>query len=123
MPYRNKTHCERIKNRAVNDKVYDEQRKGTIARTIRAGARWRRFSKVLLRKYPLCRDPFGTHKRLGEVVPSQDVHHIIPLAQNPALAYTLGNCATLCRGCHNRIGAMERRGEDCRMLFYEDSTE
>lgn len=29
-----------------------------------------------------------------------EVHHVIPVGQEPAKAFDVGNCVTLCRSCH-----------------------
>lgn len=91
----------------------------------RGTGRWKRVRRLARRQMPLCVDPFGTHAYLGEYVPTAGIHHIRSVADRPDLACDLSNLAGLCDGCHARVSAMERAGEDTVSLFEcrDDGTE
>ena len=85
------------------------------ATRIRNGATWQRCRDIYKAQHPFCCDPFNIHGEAG--APTEHVHHIIPLHREPSLAYTESNLAPLCRACHDRAEAMERRGEPTSRLF------
>ena len=65
----------------------------------------------------MCCDPFGDHEREDVVVPTEQVHHIEPVGDNPDRALDESNCAALCASCHDRVSKMECRGEDAKGVF------
>jgi len=76
-------------------------------RRLRSTNRWKECSKSIRRCNPLCADPLGHHAKDGRPVPSEEVHHIEPLAKRPDLAFDGSNLIALCRKCHE---AVERHG-------------
>jgi 5-methylcytosine-specific restriction endonuclease McrA len=72
----------------------------------RSGPAWQAFAKLFKKRNPVCCDPWGEH---GEVlVPMDDVHHVVPLAEDMGKGLDPDNCRPLCRSCHNRVSAIER---------------
>ena len=65
--------------------------------------RWRLVSEQIRHEHPLCADPFGTHAKENRVVPSQEVHHRIPLRQGLAYALDASNLMAVCRACHEAL--------------------
>lgn len=62
--------------------------------------RWKKKSAEYRALHPLCEEC----DRLGLVVPSELVDHIIPYRERPDLALDDANLRALCWQCHNRIG-------------------
>lgn len=91
-----------------------------MAQTIRTSTAWRTLRKSVMSRNPVCCDPFGEHTLGPE--PAKDVHHVFPLITHPHLALVEDNLRPLCRSCHNRIEAMERRGEPTQELFNHAQT-
>lgn len=115
-PHKHKPKRTRAKRRAGNS-----QRK-TQATKIRSTARWQRLRLSFLRAHPLCEDPIGLH---GEdtPIPATQVHHIVGINEAPERAYQWANLAGLCRTCHNKIEARERRGRSTAALFAKSNAE
>ena len=110
MPIKPLTHAQRQGNRRTSQQCYDNTQRNTEATRIRRSMQWRKVSKRYRRLHPLCEDPYGTHKRMGETVIADHVHHKKPLAIAPKLAYTLSNLQSLCACCHARAEAEIRKG-------------
>ncbi len=114
MPWAPKTHIQKLKEAGLYKPVPRQSK----AATFRSSTRWKKFRAWHKRTHPLCCDPFGDHKRLGEMpVVAGDLHHILPLNDRPDLALDESNCAQLCRSCHGRIEGMERSGRSTAHLF------
>lgn len=95
----------------------DRDKNPQLARAtrIRNGSRWRKVREAFRSDHPVCCDPLGLHPEGPE--PTADVHHIVPLIENPDLAYHYSNLAPLCTRCHQAIEQRERKGELTRHLF------
>lgn len=78
------------------------------AARIRSGKRWQKTRAIKMARDPLCEDPLGDHARLRHTMPTQQVHHIKPLATHPELAYHLDNLMSVCIRCHSKIEAKIR---------------
>jgi len=92
------------------DKAYKGglSREDAKASAMRSSARWRRV-RALVGK--LCADPLErTSARAGSSV-AEDVHHIVPIAERPDLAYERSNLMPVCRSCHK---LMERHTNEIR---------
>ncbi len=114
MPYRTKVH----KLKPPPGRKHHAPKKYTDARSFRSKARWQRFRKSFINKYPLCCDPLGDHEQDQVVVAATDVHHIVPLEERIDLGCTQANCAPLCNRCHMKIENKERRqAGSTRQLF------
>jgi 5-methylcytosine-specific restriction endonuclease McrA len=72
------------------------------ARRIRSSARWQKVRKTILGRRPIC--------ELCAKAISYEVHHKKAVATDPDLAFVSSNLAALCRRCHEKIEAAERRG-------------
>jgi 5-methylcytosine-specific restriction protein A len=77
---------------------YDQQRGSAASRGY--GARWRKLRRMVLRRHPLCADPYGVHAERGEVVEATDVDHILSKREGGADAFE--NLQALCHACHSR---------------------
>jgi 5-methylcytosine-specific restriction endonuclease McrA len=121
------THPERH-GRRVFDDAYRTRRNDAVnhpleaqAERIRRSTRWRRVRTIVLAAEPLCRDC----SIYGVVTLAVDVDHVTPLVEliaggEPELAYTRSNLQPLCRPCHNRKTAAERR--TTRVIHSSDAT-
>lgn len=100
---------------------YDRRRKDNpalrVAQKIRSNRLWQKVRLNFRIANPLCCDPFGDHALGPE--PTQDIHHVLPLATHPHLAYTDDNLRPLCRSCHCKVEEFEYRGEITQHLFTE----
>ncbi len=67
--------------------------------------------------YPLCCDPFGVHTAAGHWEPVAQTHHVVSVMEDMDLALDFDNLRSLCTGCHGRVSAMERNGQDTKGLF------
>jgi hypothetical protein len=72
--------------------------------SIRHNWKWQKYSRRMRDLYPLCMAPY--HE--GPPVPSQEVHHIKPLATHPHLAFVHHNTIPVCCVCH--VAADSYRG-------------
>lgn len=91
-----------FKPKSKRNKVYTEQCQK--ARQIRGSERWKQLAKMYKRRNPLC--------QYCRKHPAEEVHHIVPLAENPDLGYNVDNLIALCVDCHDIIHARRNRGED-----------
>lgn len=85
-----------------------------LAARIRNGSQWRKVRALHIAQHPLCSDPFGLHRW---PVPAAHVHHVVGLGVDASRAYDLGNLASLCVSCHNRVERMEQGGRATQGLF------
>jgi hypothetical protein len=60
---------------------------------------WQQLSSRYRKDYPLCAE---CAKR-GIATPSEEVHHIVPIAEAPWLRLSVDNLTALCVACHRRI--------------------
>jgi len=84
------------------------QRSDELACKIRSKSRWQRLREQAFRKMPYCVDPLGLHK--GVKVPTEEIHHIIPIMVDPSKAHKMSNLAGLCKDCHRKVESRLRRG-------------
>lgn len=75
------------------------------ARRIRSSRRWQKVRDAILSEAPFCRDP---HERHAVPVLAAEVHHVVPVARAPSLAFDADNLMPVCRVCHELI---EREGK------------
>lgn len=61
------------------------------------GADWKDLSERYRAQYPLCEDCLTE----GKVTPSSEVHHVIPISEQPSLRLTWTNLVALCNTCHS----------------------
>lgn len=84
-------------------KRYDEYRGSPSKRGY--DTTWRRFREVFVAKHPLCE----ICAKEGRVTPTEEVHHIVPLAEGGA-RLDPDNCQALCKSCHSKITSEWRKG-------------
>jgi len=58
--------------------------------------RWRKLSLSIRTRFPIC-----VQEGCGKA--SKEVHHIVPIEENPSLMYVNSNLVPLCRKCHKKI--------------------
>jgi 5-methylcytosine-specific restriction endonuclease McrA len=85
----------------------DNQAQAQIA-PLRSSKVWQRLRYLILRRQPLCSDPFGFHAEDKATVPAAEVHHIRPAVKDQEAFFDTTNLTALCSGCHGKISAMER---------------
>ena len=61
------------------------------------GADWKDLSERYRAQYPLCEDCL----KEGKVTASSEVHHVIPISEQPSLRLTWTNLVALCSTCHS----------------------
>lgn len=92
--------------REVERQAREEYERNRLSAARRGyGARWRKLRVMVLRRQPLCQDPYGIHEEAGEVVPATEVDHIIPRRRGGD--DSMENLQGLCKGCHSRKTAVE----------------
>ena len=69
----------------------------------RYGRAWTRIRARYAKEHPFCEECF----KRGVLVPVEEVHHIIPLAEGGT--HDPDNLISLCKSCHSRIHA--KRGD------------
>ena len=129
MPKRPKSHSELL-GRASSDAEYDRHRRESrvvveeipidadgprrrgaslsMARQLRHAKRWEKCRKIVLKRNPLCVDPYGWHAADGRVILAEQVDHIVSLRERPDLAYVIANMQGLCTQCHATKSQEER---------------
>ena len=61
--------------------------------------RWQKLRDTIQKKYHhICQNPFHCHD--GVIVPSDVVHHIIPVEEDESLSLSKDNLIPLCNECH-----------------------
>lgn len=65
----------------------------------RYGRAWKRIRDSYVKEHPFCEVCFGN----GTIVPVEEVHHKIPLAEGGT--HNRDNLISLCKSCHARIHA------------------
>ena len=85
-------HCDRKRHGRVYRPV-------TEAMRFRSSARWQRFRAWYRSQHLLCerREPAGVMKA------SEEVHHVIPLADAPHRGLDPNSVLALCRPCHEEL--------------------
>jgi 5-methylcytosine-specific restriction endonuclease McrA len=84
------------------------------AQRLRGTRTWKAIRAQLRRDRPLCCNPL---KRHDGPQPTEHIHHIVPITEDPSRVFDLRNLAPLCVDCHGAIEAMERSGTSTRHLF------
>ena len=95
-----KRYCE--KHRKKEARTYEKYgRDRSVHR--RYGRAWSRIRARYVKEHPFCELCF----QKGVLVPVEEVHHIIPLAEGGT--HDPDNLISLCKSCHSRIHA--KRGD------------
>lgn len=76
------------------------------AQKIRDSAAWKKARAWVKASRPLCEDPWKVHG--DSPTPTEHIHHIIPVAARPDLAFTESNLQAVCEACHQRYNQLER---------------
>lgn len=75
-------------------------------RRIRASESWKKMSAHYRNIVGVCEDPLGLHG--PRQVKAVDVHHIVPIAARPDMAFDSANVMALCRRCHKLMDIAAR---------------
>ena len=70
----------------------------------RSTRKWTSLSKRRRQRFPICETP-------GCDLPSEQTDHVIPVEENPKLAFRWSNLQALCHPCHARKSAEERKAK------------
>jgi 5-methylcytosine-specific restriction protein A len=84
-------------NKAAYQKVYNTRR-------------WKRLRRLKLQNNPICEKCWER----GRVTPTEEIHHIVPFAQDMELAYDYDNLIALCIECHKEMHKHIRDGIEYR---------
>ena len=122
MPLKPPVHKQRTRTQTECRRDYDNTTRKNDpalarAKKIRSTARWQKVQRRVLRAWPLCCDPFGSHKKDKATVPSAQAHHVIGLREDPDLAFVLSNCRGICLPCHDAIEKLHRAGKPTQKYF------
>jgi len=79
--------------------------------------RWKRHSKRMRQRFPLCQADFCKRRQAGNWPAAESVHHIEPAWRRPDLAFAISNTIPICNNCHGYIETLERKGIDTREMF------
>jgi len=66
---------------------------------------WKKVRKIKLAINPLCEECL----KAGIVKQAEEVHHIKPVADYPELRLAIDNLQSLCKTCHNKKTAEEKK--------------
>ena len=94
-------HCE--KHQKERDEQYEKYGRDRATIKRRYGKNWKIIRDAYVKKHPFCELCF----QKGVLVPVEEVHHILPLAEGGA--NDNDNLISLCKSCHSRIHA--KRGD------------
>lgn len=94
-------YCE--KHQKERNVQYEKYGRDHVATKLRYGKNWKIIRDAYVRKYPFCELCF----QKGILVPVEEVHHILPLAEGGT--NDKDNLISLCKSCHSRIHA--KRGD------------
>lgn len=110
MPNKPRSHESRLQDTRWGKRKQEQYKRDRYgnAQTIRATNRWKKLSAFKRKRSPLCEDPFGYHKEDGRPTPVKDVHHIVPIEEEPSLAYSWSNLMSVCRDCHAKLDKGEK---------------
>ena len=117
MPKKLPVHKSKATTNRMNKYMANLNSSKSEVRRFRSSGAWTKFREMFRKDNPLCYDPFGDHESDGRVVPSQEVHHIVSVANGYMSALDADNCAALCSRCHQKIERMNRIGSDTKDLF------
>ena len=96
------------------------QRDENLSKTkVRSTSRWQRVRELYMQYNPMCEDPHEIHNRTQYEDHATEVHHIIRLQDEPSLAFTFDNLASLCNHCHAKISARERIDNRSCLEYFE----
>lgn len=109
MPWRPPSHAVLTRSRPASDQRATAARRARHGPDPRGTMRWRRLRARVLRRQPLCMDPFFTHAQAGQIIPATEVDHRLGVWERPDLVWDESNLQALCTACHHRKSAAERR--------------
>lgn len=105
---------QRLPKHKMDTSMFKENNSPRVdPRSIRSSRRWYEYARAMRRKYPLCMSPIHNE---NIYTPSDCVHHIVPLAADPSLAFVESNTIPLCQECHDKIEEMNRKEVQIEMF-------
>ena len=87
-------YCE--EHEKLTRKHYEKYKRNPATKK-RYGAHWKRIRDAYVKHHPVCE----MCKKRGIHTPTQEVHHIIPLAEGGSNDWD--NLMSLCKSCHSRL--------------------
>ena len=76
----------------------------TAGSKVYRSADWKSLRKAVLQEEPLCQNCLYNSR----VTPASHVDHIVPIAVDPSLSWSMDNLWSLCPSCHSKKTLMEK---------------
>ena len=89
-------HCGAVTRQTPCDKCRQRIKPKWSKRKGDYDSKWRKLSERYRAENPLCEDCYEN----GLTTPCTEVHHIVPIAQDPSLRLKISNLVALCHSCH-----------------------
>ena len=97
--------------KVLRDKDRDRSNDNTEYHT----TRWRKLRLSVIAVMPVCPDPFNVHG--DRVVPSKEVHHIVPINADKTKAFDKSNLIALCQSCHKKSDVLDESNPNRQRLL------
>ena len=89
-------HCGAVTRKVPCDKCKKHIKPKWSKRKGDYDSKWRRLSERFRDENPLCKDCLDNDL----TTPATEVHHIVPIAQDPSRRLDVTNLVSLCHRCH-----------------------
>lgn len=101
------SYCEAHRKGAATEanRQYDESRRDQEMKAFYNSTEWIKVRTLKLKQSPVCEECL----RQGRIAPAAIADHILPAREYPHHRLRLDNLQSLCRACHNRKTATDRR--------------
>lgn len=90
-------HCGAVVAKTPCDKCREKRRGVSLNHAERYDSKWRRLSERYRHDNPICEDC----DKQDIVEPATEVHHIIPISDEPERRLDVNNLVSLCHRCHH----------------------
>ena len=114
MPWKPLSHSQRLRQsaqgreqRCAADQAYNARQRAQHGLDPLRLAKWRKLRTMKLARNLLCEDPEHRYRQSSTVI---EIDHIPDVHTRPDLVFDLNNLQSLCKCCHARKSALERRG-------------
>ena len=88
------------------NRVYDRDVRDQEMREFYNSTAWRRLRELKLKRNPVCEECY----RRGRISKAAIADHVLPAREYPSRRLDIDNLQSLCRGCHNKKTAADKRG-------------
>ena len=99
-------HCGRVVDRTPCEKCRCKSRYNAPKHGERYDRKWRVLSESFRHLNPLCHDCYDK----DIATPADEVHHIIPISEDPSRRLDITNLVSLCQACHRERHRQLRHG-------------